>query len=81
LSQRVQQGPILRSLEWVETLFNPLNPEKEFQAGFFRVPVPHVDSRAFREALANALKRIGLVERTGRGGDLIYRGMLRYGCS
>jgi ATP-dependent DNA helicase RecG len=116
----------------VETLFNPLNPEKEFQAGLFRVPIPRVDSRAFREALANALthrdyskrgaihirmetdalvisnpgglvegvtldnlltteprprnpsladalKRIGLVERTGRGVDLIYRGMLRYG--
>ena len=128
------KAPILRSLEWVETLFKPLNPEKEFQAGLFRVPVPRVDSRAFREALANAvthrdyskrgaihirletdaliisnpgglvegvtlenlltteprprnpsladaLKRIGLVERTGRGVDLIYRGMLRYGRS
>ena len=128
------KAPILRSLEWVETLFKPLNPEKEFQAGLFRVPVPRMDSRAFREALANAvthrdyskrgaihirletdalvisnpgslvegvtldnlltteprprnpsladaLKRIGLVERTGRGVDLIYRGMLRYGRS
>jgi ATP-dependent DNA helicase RecG len=126
------KAPILRSIEWVETLFKPLNPEKEFQAGLFRVPIPRVDSRAFREALANALthrdyskrgaihirmetdalvisnpgglvegvtldnlltteprprnpsladalKRIGLVERTGRGVDLIYRGMLRYG--
>ena len=128
------RAPILQCLEWVETLFKPLNPEKEFQAGLFRVPVPRVDSRAFREALANAvthrdyskrgaihirletdalvisnpgglvegvtldnlltteprpripaladaLKRIGLVERTGRGVDLIYRGMLRYGRS
>lgn len=29
--------------------------------------------------LADAFKRIGLVERTGRGVDLIYAGMLRYG--
>jgi len=109
-----------------------LNTEHEFQSGLFRVPVPRIDARAFREAFANAvthrdyfsrgavhirilddemtisnpggfvegvtlnnlltteprprnpsladaLKRIGLVERTGRGVDLIYRGMLRYG--
>jgi len=30
-------------------------------------------------ALADAFKRIGLVERAGRGVDLIYRGLLRYG--
>jgi ATP-dependent DNA helicase RecG len=29
--------------------------------------------------LADAFKRVGLVERTGRGVDLIYRGLLRYG--
>jgi ATP-dependent DNA helicase RecG len=29
--------------------------------------------------LADAVKRIGLAERTGRGVDLIYQGMLRYG--
>ncbi len=29
--------------------------------------------------LADAIKRIGLAERTGRGVDLIYQGMLRYG--
>ncbi len=128
------RAPILQNMEWLETLFKPLNPEKEFQAGLFRVPVPKVDSRAYREALANsithrdyskrgaihirletdalvisnpgglvegvtlnnlltteprprnpaladALKRIGLVERTGRGVDLIYRGLLRYGRS
>lgn len=31
--------------------------------------------------LADALKRVGLAERTGRGVDLIYRGLLRYGRS
>ena len=31
--------------------------------------------------LADAFKRIGLVERTGRGVDLIYNGMLRFGRS
>lgn len=29
--------------------------------------------------LADAFKRVGLVERTGRGVDLMYRGLLRYG--
>lgn len=126
------RAPLLRAFEWVETLFKPLNTEREFQSGLFRVPVPRIDQRAFREAIANAithrdyalrgavhvrlsgdtltisnpggfvegvtldnllvteprprnpaladaLKRIGLVERTGRGVDLIYRGLLRYG--
>lgn len=124
--------PLLSAIERVETLLKPLNPEKEFQSGLFRVPVPRIDERAFREAFANAithrdyyargsvniriqgdemvmsnpggfvegvglnnllttepmprnpaladaLKRVGLVERTGRGVDLIYRGLLRYG--
>lgn len=124
--------PLLSAIERVETLLKPLNTELEFQSGLFRVPVPKIDARAFREAFANAithrdyhargavhirlrgdemtisnpggfvegvglnnllttepkprnpaladaLKRIGLVERTGRGVDLIYRGMLRYG--
>lgn len=126
------RAPLLRAFEWVETLFKPVNTEQEFRSGLFRVAVPKVDQRAFREAIANAithrdyslrgavhvrltgdaltisnpggfvegvtldnllsteprprnpaladaLKRIGLVERTGRGVDLIYRGMLRYG--
>ena len=126
--------PLLSAIERVETLLKPLNTEQEFQSGLFRVPVPRIDARAFREAFANALthrdyysrgavhiriqddemtlsnpggfvegvtlgnllsteprprnpaladalKRIGLVERTGRGVDLIYRGMLRYGRS
>ena len=37
------------------------------------------EPRPRNPALADALKRIGLVERTGRGVDLIYRGLLRYG--
>lgn len=124
--------PLLRAFEWIETIFTPLNPEREFQFGLFRVGVPLVDRRSFREAFANAvthrdyarlgavhvklerealvitnpggfvdgvtienllttpptprnptladaLKRVGLVERTGRGVDLIYRGLLRFG--
>lgn len=123
---------ILKALEWLETNFRPYNPEKELQIGLFRVPVPKVDMRAFREGIANALihrdyhqlgavhvrlenqalvisnpgglvdgitlanlltteprprnrnladamKRIGLVERSGRGIDSIYRGLLRFG--
>jgi len=124
--------PLLKALDWLETNFRPYNPEHEIQIDLFRVPVPRVDLRAFREAVANALvhrdyhrmgavhvrldddgltisnpgglvdgvtlanlltteprprnraladamKRIGLVERSGRGVDSIYRGMLRYG--
>jgi ATP-dependent DNA helicase RecG len=126
------RAPLLRVIEWLETLLTPLNTEQEMQAGLFRVPVPRVDKRAFREgianalchrdyarvgathvrfesdalvisnvggfvegvtidnlliteprprnpALADALKRIGVVERTGRGVDAIYRGLLHYG--
>lgn len=126
------RAPLLRLFESVDALFRPLNPERDVQVGLFRVPVPRVDHRAFREAVANAvahrdytrggavhvrfdsdtlvvsnpggfvegvtqqnlltteprprnpcladvLKRIGVVERTGRGVDLIYRGLLRYG--
>ena len=126
------RAPLLKAFELIETHFQSRNIEQEFQAGLFRVPVPKVDRRAFREAVCNALthrdytrrgavhirwdsdsltisnpgglvegvtlenlltteprprnpaladafKRIGLVERTGRGVDLIYRGMLRFG--
>ena len=37
------------------------------------------EPRPRNPALADALKRIGLVERSGRGVDKIYRGMLRFG--
>jgi len=126
------RAPLLRTFEWLETSFGPLNAEREIQSGLFRVAIPMVDRRAFREAIANALthrdygrlgavhvrleqdalvvsnpggfvegvtlenlltteprprnprladafKRIGIVERTGRGVDLIYRGLLRFG--
>lgn len=126
------RGPLLAGFERVFERFEARVDEREVQAGLFRVPVPSVDRRAFREALANALthrdytllgavhvrwerdaitvsnpggfvegvtlenlltveprprnplladafKRVGLVERTGRGVDLMYRGLLRYG--
>lgn len=49
------RAPLARVVEWLDTLFKPLNPEEEVQAGLFRVPVPRVDGRAYREAIANAL--------------------------
>jgi ATP-dependent DNA helicase RecG len=126
------RAPLLQAMEWLETMFRPYNPEQELQMGLYRIPVPRVEERAFRETVANALthrdytrlgavhvkletnalevsnpggfvegvsldnlltvpphprnpaladafKRIGLVERSGRGVDLIYRGLLRYG--
>ena len=39
------------------------------------------EPRPRNPALADAVKRIGLAERTGRGVDLIYQGLLRYGRS
>jgi ATP-dependent DNA helicase RecG len=124
--------PLVRLFERVEEQFQARVMEREVQAGLFRVPVPNVEPRAFREAFINALthrdytrvgavhvrwqtetltisspggfvegvsldnllvveprprnplladafKRIGLAERTGRGVDLIYQGLLRYG--
>lgn len=124
--------PLVRLFERVEEQFLARVSEREIQIGLFRVPVPNVEPRAFREALVNALthrdysrlgavqvrwqteilsisspggfvegvslanllvvepcprnplladafKRIGLAERTGRGVDLIYQGLLRYG--
>ena len=38
-----------------------------------------VDPRSRNPLLADVIKRIGLAERTGRGIDRIYEGMLRYG--
>jgi ATP-dependent DNA helicase RecG len=124
--------PLVRLFERLEEQFQIHLREQEIQVGLFRVPVPSVDPRAFREAfvnaiahrdytrpgavhvrwsdeelsvsspggfvegvtldnllvveprprnplLADALKRLGLAERTGRGVDLIYQGLLRYG--
>jgi ATP-dependent DNA helicase RecG len=124
--------PLVRLFERVDEQFSIRVVEEEMQAGLFRVPIPTVDRRAFREALVNALvhrdftrlgavhvrwnedelsisspggfvegvtldnllvvepkprnplladamKRIGLAERTGRGVDLIYQGLLRFG--
>lgn len=126
------RSPLLRVFDFIEQQFRARVIEQEFQSGLFRVSIPSYDSRAFREAvvnalvhrdytqlgavhvrweidalivsnpggfvegvnldnllvteprprnplLADALKRIGLAERTGRGIDLIFQGLLRYG--
>jgi ATP-dependent DNA helicase RecG len=124
--------PLIASLEKMFSYMEVWNPEKEFEVGLFRIPLPEFDKRAFREAivnafchrdytmlgrvrimiddegltvsnpggfiegieidnlltaephgrnpvLADALKRIGLAERTGRGIDRIFEGSLLYG--
>ena len=124
--------PLARLFERLDEQFRAHVREQEIQVGLFRVSVPSVDLRAYREAvinalahrdysrlgavhvrwndaelsisspggfvegvtlenllvvesrprnplLADALKRLGLAERTGRGVDLIYQGLLRYG--
>lgn len=126
------RGPLLRTFERVEEQFLSRLREREVQVGLFRVAIPDIDRRAFREAVVNAFthrdwtrlgaihvrweddgmvisnpggfvegvtqdnllvteprprnprladvfKRIGLAERSGRGVDLIYKGLLRYG--
>lgn len=50
-----------------------------FVAGVTQQNLLTTEPRARNPALADAFKRVGLVERTGRGVDLIYRGLLRYG--
>jgi ATP-dependent DNA helicase RecG len=130
---RFLRSPLLALVEEVEQRIDPFISEQELEVGLFRVPVPNLKKRAFREAfinalahrdytrlaavhvtwqlgeqlvisnpggfvrgvtidtllsspprsrnpvLADALKRIGLAERTGRGIDRIYEGMLESG--
>lgn len=124
--------PLLQLFEILEGFFAARIVEHEVQVGLFRVPIPNIDRRAWREGVVNALthrdysrlgavhirlqdellvisnpggfvegvgqdnilvveprprnplladafKRIGLAERTGRGVDLIYRGLLGHG--
>lgn len=124
--------PLLAAFEKVNSHIEARNSEVEMELGLFRVSIPDIDKRAFREALVNAfshrdysilgrvivklddegltisnpggfiegisldnlldaephgrnpaladaLKRIGLAERTGRGIDRIYEGSLLYG--
>lgn len=131
-TNQFSRAPLLRIVDWIENQLAPWNREEEVQLGLFRMSVPRIERRAFREAIANALthrdytrlgaihirlqddtltisnpggfvegvtldnllsteprprnpwladvlKRLGLVERTGRGVDLIFRGLLRYG--
>ena len=124
--------PLLAGFEKIAEYANAWNKEIEIQDGLFRISIPEIDRRAFREALVNAfchrdysilgrvrvlieeegltisnpggfiegvtinnliwaephgrnhalsdaMKRIGLAERTGRGVDRIYEGSLLYG--
>lgn len=124
--------PILAAFERIFNVIMANNVEDELEDGLFRIGVPKIEPRAFREALVNAfchrdyaelgrvrvqlddegltisnpggfiedisfcnlldaepqgrnqaladaLKRIGLAERTGRGIDRIYEGALIYG--
>ena len=124
--------PLLASFEKISGYVDAYNREQELEVGLFRVSIPDIDKRAFRESLVNAfchrdysmlgrvrvqlddegmtisnpggfiegvsinnllyaephsrnpvladaLKRIGLAERTGRGIDRIYEGSLLFG--
>lgn len=131
VNQDIDQ-PLLYTIEKINELLEPWNPEREVEDGLFRTSVPEFDRRAFREALVNAfghrdyailgrvrvliddegltvanpggfvegvtldnllsvephgrneclmnaLKRVGLAEKTGRGVDRIFEGSLFYG--
>lgn len=124
--------PLLAAFEKISGYADAWNREQEVEVGLFRISIPDVDKRAFRESLVNAfchrdysmlgrvrvqlddegmtisnpggfiegvsisnllyaephgrnpvladaLKRIGLAERTGRGIDRIYEGSLLFG--
>jgi ATP-dependent DNA helicase RecG len=86
--------PFAGLINEIETRFNVRNQENEIVVGLFRVPIPDYSFEGFRETfnnailvheptprnprLADAFKRIGIVEQTGRGVDRIYMGQLRY---
>lgn len=46
--------PLLYTIEKMREMLEPWNPEREYEEGLFRQPVPEFDHRAFREALVNA---------------------------
>lgn len=124
--------PIMELVELFSSYMKAWNPEKEFDYGLFRIPIPEFSKPAFREGLINAfahrdysmmgsvriqvsdegltisnpggfiegitlenlltaepcgrnpllsdaLKRIGLAERTGRGIDRIFEGSITFG--
>lgn len=124
--------PLLAAFEKISEYMNAWNRNEDMEIGLFRITIPDIDSRAFRESLVNAfchrdysmlgrvrvqlndegltisnpggfieginihnlldaephgrntvladaLKRIGLAERTGRGIDRIFEGSLLYG--
>lgn len=123
---------LLAAFEKISEYMNAWNRSEEMQIGLYRISIPDIDYRAFRESLVNAychrdysmlgrvrvqlneegltisnpggfieginahnlldaephgrnpvladaLKRIGLAERTGRGIDRIFEGSLLYG--
>lgn len=49
------RGPLLRTFERIEEQFSARLVEREVAVGMFRVPIPDIDRRAFREAVVNAL--------------------------
>lgn len=124
--------PLLAAFEKISDYINAWNNSDEIEVGLFRMTIPDIDKRAFRESLVNAychrdysmlgrvrvqlddegltitnpggfiegvtidnllyaephgrnpvladaLKRIGLAERTGRGIDRIFEGSLIFG--
>lgn len=124
--------PLITAFEKITNYISVWNAQEEMDFGLYRISIPDIDGRAFREALVNAychrdysllgrvrvelnnegllisnpggfiegisidnllqaephgrnpaladaLKRLGLAERTGRGIDRIYEGSLLYG--
>ena len=47
--------PLLALVEQIEQRIDPFLTEQELDVGLFRVPVPNLSKRAFREAFINAL--------------------------
>ena len=51
----LDRAPLLRSLEWIEEQVKFRNEQQEVQDGLFRVTIPTIQLRSFREALLNAV--------------------------
>ena len=49
------RAPLLRVVEWLDNMMAPWNREDEVQVGLFRVPIPRVEKRSFREAVPTRL--------------------------
>ncbi len=86
LREALVNALIHRDYSRMDTLFVRMEPDMVsisnpggFVEGVTLQNLLTVEPKPRNPALADAIKRVGLAERTGRGVDIIYEGLLRYG--